>query len=894
MRRIQFLYYLLFILVEIPAAKAAAPPILEWQKCLGGSSQDMPVRLIKGNDNYIYTLGSTGSNDGDVAINKGSLDLWVTKQDSLGNLIWEKSYGGSNMDVGTGIIQLASGGFILSGYTSSTNGDVIGNHGNFDAWVLEIDPLGNIIWQKTIGGSQVDLSYTIEITQDGGYIIGGGTYSNDGDVSGNHGDQDFWLVKLSAQGTIQWQRALGGSGLDVCYSVKETDNGEIIACGSSNSTDGNVTHNNGNYDFWVTKLSQTGNLLWAKCFGGSQAESAMAMDINSAGQFVISGYSRSADGDVTMNHGYNDFWVCIVNTNGNLITQKSFGGSGADIAYSLIYTSDGGYLVSGGTTSSDHDVLSNKGAEDVLLLKLDAGLNIEWSKAYGGAGNDRPSCTIQNTDGGFYVAAYTYSTDGDITGNHGTSDFWILKLSCKVPQSAFLSSTDSVCTNGRVELTNLSTWSGASSWYVNNIYVSNLPDPSLNLTRNGTNIITLISETCYNSDQVQASVYVSRPPIVDIILGEPYLCTGSSIELSSNSQGLKLWSNGSSQELISVSRGGWYELSVTKGGCTRSGSIFVTEHTLPAFTLGNDTSICQGSTLLLTVPANMQSYVWQDGSTNNNYLVTLDGTYRVTVRDQYCAAEDEITVSMLNCGAPIANFSSSAQEICENQDVSFFDLSSNADNWSWTFPGGSPAFSSLQNPVISYSTPGTYAVMLQATNQMGSHHVMRVQYIVVHANPVKPTINVTGNHLTSTQAENYQWKFNQSIIPGAIYQSYTALQSGSYKVEISDDNQCHAESDPVTVLITGLSSIRATGAGLTVFPNPTYGEVHLRSDLSETEDAELRIFDNKASLIYSSRINQSQEGNVTTLDLSALPGGTYFLEYRTMSGQVTGSILLKQ
>jgi len=618
------------------------------------------------------------------------------------------------------------------------------------------------------------------------------------------------------------------------------------------------------------------------------------MDINSAGQFVISGYSKSNDGDVSTNLGYNDFWVCILNTSGTLLTEKSFGGTGADIAYSIIHTSEGGYLITGGSNSSDHDVLSNHGTEDVLLLKLDTGLNIEWSNTYGGAGNDRPSCTLQNSDGGFYVAAYTYSTDGDISGNHGTSDFWILKLSCKVPQSAFLNSTDSVCTNGRVQFTNISTQSSSSSWYVNNSFVSALSNPSVNLTRNGTNIITLVTQTCYLSNQIQGSVYVSSPPVPIITSSEPYLCTGSVIELSSSTQGVKRWSNGSQSEITTINSGGFYELSVSKGGCSREVTIRILEHSLPIVTLGNDTNICQGSSLLLTAPPNMQSYVWQDGSTNNNYLVTLSGTFRVTVRDQYCSAEDDITINMLNCGAPIANFSSSAQAICENQEVSFFDLSSNADTWNWAFAGGDPSNSTLQNPVINYSSPGIYSVMLQATNQMGTHNIMRVQYIVVNANPAKPLINVAGNLLTSTQAENYRWKFNQTFVQGAIYQSYTALQSGNYQVEISDDNQCHAISDPVTVLITGIPNLRAKGAGLTVYPNPTYGEVHIQTELNQSEDAELRIFDNKASLIYSSRINHEHGSDETTLDLSALPGGTYFLEYRTLSGQVTGSILIKQ
>ncbi len=894
MRQIQFLATLFIILLSIPPGYAASPPLLEWQKCLGGTGQDMPVHLIKGNDGNIYTLGSTGSNDGDIGQNQGSLDLWLTKQDSSGNLIWEKTYGGSNMDIGTGIVQLNGGEFVIAGYTASSNGDITGNHGNFDAWILKVDSQGNILWQKTIGGSQVDLCYQLIQLQDGGFLLGGGTYSTDGDVTGQHGDQDFWLVKLNGSGAIQWQKTIGGSGLDVCYAIQENNLGEIIACGSTNSLDGDVTGNRGTYDIFVNKLSPTGILLWSKCYGGSLQESALSISTASTGQYVVAGYSKSADGDVSDNTGFNDIWICLIDEYGNLIREKNFGGTDADIAYSVIHTADGGFLFTGGTNSNDFDIRSNRGMEDVLMLKTDCNLNLEWSQTYGGSGNDRPSCAIENTDGGYYVAAYTYSADGDISGNHGTSDFWILKMSCRVPDATFLSSTDSTCTNGLVQFTNTSSNSTRFVWSLNNNNFSTDLDPATHLIRRGVNIIQLKSETCYYSDVAHRTVYVSLPPQPQIASSSPYICSGSVIKLFSSSSGVCQWGNGVTSSSITITQGGLYELSLSKGGCTRTATINVPEHASPVFNLGADTNLCNGSSILLTAPQNMISYVWQDGSTQGDYLVTISGTYEVTISNQYCSASDQVNVNMINCGAPIANFSSSSQILCENGLVNFYDLSGNADSWNWSFPGGQPANSSLQNPVITYSVPGTYAVMLEATNQSGSNNLMRVQFIVVHPNPVKPLITVNGNQLRSTQAENYQWYFNQAQIQGANDILITALQSGNYQVEISDDNQCHSLSDPVTVLITGIPSLKAKGSGLKVFPNPTYGEVNILTDFNPDEEAEIRLFDNHASLIYSNSINPLNEKGNTTLDLTQLPPGTYFLEYRTQSGQVTGSILIKQ
>lgn len=322
MRHFRFILLLSFFIADFSRGYAASPPLLEWQKCLGGSSQDMPVHLIKGTDGYIYTLGSTSSIDGDVSSNNGSLDLWLTKQDSTGNLIWQRTYGGSGIDVGTGIVEVSGGNFVLGGYTASSNGDVSSNHGNFDAWILKINAQGNIIWEKTIGGSQVDLSYTLLATQDGGFILGGGTYSNDGNVSGNHGDQDFWIVKVNGTGTLVWQRSLGGTGLDVCYSVVENSAGELIACGSTNSTNGNVVGNHGTYDFWVNKLSPNGSLIWSKTLGGSLQEAALSIALGVSGEYAIAGYSKSTDGDLSINYGYNDFWICILNENGSVMKKK--------------------------------------------------------------------------------------------------------------------------------------------------------------------------------------------------------------------------------------------------------------------------------------------------------------------------------------------------------------------------------------------------------------------------------------------------------------------------------------------------------------------------------------------------------------------------------------------
>jgi hypothetical protein len=186
---------------------------------------------------------------------------WIIKTDKLGNLQWQKTYGGSDYDQANSIQQTKDGGYITCGWTRSNNGDVKDNHGDYDFWVLKLDSTAALKWQQSLGGSNGDLAYSIDQTKDNGYIVAGGTTSNDGQVTGLHGGgaEDFWVVKLNESGALQWQQALGSSEYEEARSVEQMKNGEYIVAGwsaFSNPDNGDVTGNHGNYDFWVVKLSE--------------------------------------------------------------------------------------------------------------------------------------------------------------------------------------------------------------------------------------------------------------------------------------------------------------------------------------------------------------------------------------------------------------------------------------------------------------------------------------------------------------------------------------------------------------------------------------------------------------------------------------------------------------
>jgi hypothetical protein len=223
--------------------------------------------------------------------------------------------GRSNDDEARSVVQTGDGGYIVAGYTRSNDGDVSGNHGGADAWVVKLNSDGTIAWQKTLGGSSYDEAHSIVQTSDGGYIVAGYTRSNDGDVSGNHGEEDAWVVKLDSEGNIEWQKTFGGSSYDEANSIVQTSDGGYIVAGYTKSSNGDVAYGGSTYhggiqeDVWVIKLDSHGNIIWQEALGGGGYDRAFSIAQTSDDGYVVAGYAGSNDGDVSGNHGSYDVWV---------------------------------------------------------------------------------------------------------------------------------------------------------------------------------------------------------------------------------------------------------------------------------------------------------------------------------------------------------------------------------------------------------------------------------------------------------------------------------------------------------------------------------------------------------------------------------------------------------
>jgi len=219
-----------------------------WQKTYGGASGDRTYYIQQTSDGRYIAVGETAS------FGAGSSDLWVLKLDDAGNVEWQKTYGGSALDAGYRIQQTSDGGYIVAGVAGSFGA------GSLDFWVLKLDGVGNVEWQKTYGGPGYEFMHSFQQTSDGGYIAAGQTLSFGAGLS------DLWVLKLDDAGNVEWQKTYGGSAIDVAYSFQQTSDGGYMVVGHTSSFGA------GDFDLWVLKLDSAGDVVWQKTYGGSAGD----------------------------------------------------------------------------------------------------------------------------------------------------------------------------------------------------------------------------------------------------------------------------------------------------------------------------------------------------------------------------------------------------------------------------------------------------------------------------------------------------------------------------------------------------------------------------------------------------------------------------------------------
>lgn len=355
---------------------------IEWQNTLGGDLTEYLYAIHPTSDGGCILGGTSNSNIfGDKTDpSKGGLDYWIVKLNSSGSIEWQNTIGGDSDDHLISIQQTNDGGYIFGGYTLSGNsGDKLEpSFGDFDYWVVKTNATGEIEWQNAIGGNNADMLYVIQQTTDGGYIVGG--YSNSG-ISGEKTEaslgQDYWVVRLNTIGEIEWQNTIGGGSTDFLYAIQPTTDGGYILGGQSFSNiSGDKTETSlGGNDYWIVKLNNTGTIDWQNTIGGSGLDNLFSIQQTADGGYILGGHSDSGiTGDKTQaSMGGYDYWVIKLNNSGYIEWQSTIGGSSNDFLISIDQTTDGGYVLGGYSFSglSGDKTESSLGSNDYWVIKLD-------------------------------------------------------------------------------------------------------------------------------------------------------------------------------------------------------------------------------------------------------------------------------------------------------------------------------------------------------------------------------------------------------------------------------------------------------------------------------------------------------------------------------------------
>lgn len=577
----------------IAATQAQLP--IEWDKTLGGTRYE-ELNAIQIKADGIVLGGSSNSSFPFGWPNDQSWNVWVGKVDFSGNLLWQEVYGGNQDERLWALIPTADGGFLAGGYSySGISGDKTeANRGDMDVWIVKLSQSGSLEWEKTLGGAGRDELFAALEMPGGGFLLGCHSTSDaGGDKSENsRGGQDFWIVRVDAQGKKIWDKTIGGDNYDQIHDLELAEDGTVYLSGGTLSTPGTGEMSpmaaRGGMDFWLLRFNpSTQQVLWNRRYGGSGEDFAYALCVSNSGKLYFGGRSGSlpapsgdANGrDLPFFGGDSDYWMLELDSKGNKLREWAFGGDQLDDLY-FIQEHPHGQLVLGGVTNSD--ISGNKsvplrGGYDYWLVGLDRSGNLAWQQTIAGSGNDAMTKIARMNNGALVLGGHSDSGSSfDKTeSSKGVNDFWVVKTRCDLqitiePQEVNPCNQDSLYFTAQLANCQGCYW----IWNTGDTAIRTIALPA------GTNKNLIVEAWdeygCYDAD----TLAVNTPENPSVELGPPdtLLQSGSSIVLGSvYPYALQyLWNTGETTPIIVISAPGVYTVTVTfEGGCTASDAIRV-------------------------------------------------------------------------------------------------------------------------------------------------------------------------------------------------------------------------------------------------------------------------------------------------------------------------------
>jgi len=876
---------LLFILQNNLVVNAATT----FQKTFGGTSDEYGYATEQLSDGGYIMCGRT------ISFGVGGFDNYLIRLNANGDTLWTKTYGNTGYDEAQSIKQTSDGGFIMVGQTATV--DYAG-----DVYLVKTDVNGVLVWSTAFGSAtKFDFGYSVRQTSDGGYIIAGLTNGT------GAGLRDVLLIKTNATGVLQWSKTYGGAADDEARSVEETADGGFIISGFTQS------YGSG-YQMYLIKTNSTGNVTWSKTFGGGGLELGYSVKQTSDGGYVLLGYSDS------YGSGLLDVLLLKLTATGGISWSKTYGGTADDYGLCIHITTDGGYIISGRTSSY------GAGAGDYYLIKTDVNGVHQWSKAYGGSAIDQAGNVRQTADGGYILTGYTmsfgagireaYLVKTDATGASGCNEFTTttqttsatvanstgategLGLSAVSPVTATrrvkpvvtTSCSSSACTltiaafaqtNVTCNGSTNGTASISSTGGVGTLTYNWTPG---NPTGDGTASVTNLSAGSYSCTVTDANgctasqtVTITQPNVlVSTITSQTNVSCfagtngAASILVSGGTTAYSYnWTPGNpigdgTASVTNLSAGS-YSCTVTDAnGCIASQTVTITQPTALAATLSSQTNVsCFAGTngaasILVSGGTTAYSYNWTPGNPAG------DGTANVT----------GLTAGTWTCTITDANACTASQSVTITQAAAI----NNAQNISIC------AGQTLVIGTNSYATSGIYTDVLAAIN--GCDSTVTTNLTV---NPlIDLTTTTSGNSITAnTSPADYQWidcNNGNSILVGAISQVYTSTANGNYAVIISQ-NGCSDTSACVTITTTGIV-LKPNNEDIQIFPNPTASTITLKG---LSADGNIIIMNALGQTIFSTTVNQKDIEKI--IDLSDLKNGMYYILIENKDKSISRKII---
>jgi hypothetical protein len=359
---------------------------ISFNKTYGGEFNEFASYAVETNDAGYVIIGSTNT------FGHGDSDIWVIKIDPKGNIEWNTTYGTPSFESPHYIIRTENG-FLITGRTNHYG------EGDMDLLLLEIDQKGALLWNRTIGGDGDEWMWDIEKTSEGGYALGGRTNSY------GSGGNDYWLMKIDVEGNLEWNTTLGGVEDERARSLVISDDGGYLLNGWSSS----YTH--GLIDFWLVKTDQNGLPLWNHSYGFVEGERGIALMKTEEGGYLLGGNSN------TFSEGLTDFYLVKTDSKGEILWNKTYGGENAETIHHLLSLKDGSYVLAGYTESY------GAGSRDFYVIFTDSDGNLYSELTFGGSEYEGLSFAITTSDDGLLIGGHSYSFGS------GEADFYVVKLS---------------------------------------------------------------------------------------------------------------------------------------------------------------------------------------------------------------------------------------------------------------------------------------------------------------------------------------------------------------------------------------------------------------------------------------------------------------------------------